>query len=113
MLLMFFGIALQHRLVLVDRLLSHTVVVFGVGAGNVLLGKGGRQIETGIQQAGIERDRLLEVIDRFFVLGVLVGLHALVELVARSQLVAARAQTISSNPTAMSASIRTLVFIAL
>ena len=90
-LLMFLGSRSSTALVLVDRLLPPCVVVFrSVGAGNVLLRKRGGQIEARIQQGGIERHRLLKVVDGLFVLGVLVGLHALVELVARSQLAAAR-----------------------
>src|SRR5205085_2308850 len=37
-----------------------------------------------------QRDRLLEVVDGLFILGILVGLHAFVELIARSKLAAAR-----------------------
>ncbi len=47
-----------------------------------MLGESRRQIEAGIDQRRIERDRLLEVIDGLFVLGVLVSLHAFIELVA-------------------------------
>src|SRR5581483_286994 len=39
-----FGVALQHGLVLLDRLLGHLVVVGSVGAGDVLLSKRGRQV---------------------------------------------------------------------
>ncbi len=88
-LLLFGRIAGQNLLELVDGLLGIAIVVGRIGAGNVLLGVGGCQIKTGIDQAGIQLHRVLEMFDGFFVACVLVGLNALVELVACSQLVAA------------------------
>ena len=84
-----FRVLFEDRLVGVDRLLGHAVVIFGVGARNVLLGIGGSQIEPGVEQAGVKRNRLLEVVNRFFVTGVLISLHAFVQLVAGFQPVAA------------------------
>ena len=78
-----------------------------------MLGKRGGQIQARIQQAGIERHRLLKVVDRLFILGVLVGLHALVQLVAALQLAAARGGKQHQTKRPSVASIRTLVFIAL
>ena len=69
---------LSSGLVLIDGLLSQAVVVFRIDSGDVLLGVGGGQIEAGIQQAGIERDRLLEMIDGFLIAGILVRSHAFV-----------------------------------
>src|SRR5436190_282233 len=48
------GITLQHCFVLVNGLLGHAIVILGIGAGDVLLGVGSRQIEASINQAGVE-----------------------------------------------------------
>ena len=83
---------MQHQLVLLYGLLCHAQVVGGINAADILLGVGGRKIKAGIDQRRVERDRLLEVINGLLELIVLEGLHTLVELVARLQLVAAGAE---------------------
>ena len=96
----------------IDGLLRITLVFRCIGAGNVLLSVGGGQIEAGIEKAGIQRDGILEVFNRVFVVGVLIGLHALIELVARSQLGAAQRRELTSR-TASSISTRPHSFISI
>ena len=80
---------------------SRTFLIFGDGlfaviqvfvrrsAGNVLAGVGGGEIETSIDEVGIEFLGLLEIFDGLVELGVLESGDTLVEKVARLQLVAA------------------------
>ena len=86
------GVGLQHQLVLFDGLLRHADIFRGVYTSDVLLGVSRRQVEPRVDERGIERYRLLEVINRLLELVVLESLHAFIELVARLQLVATGAE---------------------
>ncbi len=59
-------------------------------ARNVLAGVGSSQIELGVRQRGIEFLGLLEIFDGYIELAAFIGVDALVEKVARLELVAAR-----------------------
>src|SRR5271166_353206 len=83
------GVHVEDALILLDGLFRHFIVVRSIGAGNVLLGEGSGQIHFGIDETWIQRNGLLKMVDRFFVLGVLVSGHALVELIAGPQLATA------------------------
>ena len=73
---------------MLDRLLRGLQVVRRVQAGNHVLGQRGGQIALGHRQARIELRGLLEVSDRLFVPGALVGIHSLVQLVTGCEAVA-------------------------
>ena len=78
----------MHLLIFVDGLLRRAQIIRRVHAGNVLRDKRRGQIHAGIDQGRIQLNGLLKVVDGLLVVVVLVGFHALVELVARPQLVA-------------------------
>ena len=85
------GMLIENLFELIDCLFSVAIIVGCVSAWNVLLGVRGGQVQSSIEQAGIEFDGLLEMRNRLFVLGILVGSNALVELVAGSELIATHA----------------------
>ncbi len=82
------GSPFKHILEFGDGLLAHVDILVGRRAGNVLAGVCGGQIEAGVGQIRIQILRLLEVFNREIELTSPEGLHALVQLVARSKLVA-------------------------
>src|SRR5262249_35064777 len=75
---------------IIERGLCHLVVLRRFGARNILLHVGGREIQPRGGKARIELARRLEALDGFRVLRVGERLHALVELIARLELIAAR-----------------------
>src|SRR5258707_215357 len=85
-----FRVFLKHSLILFNRLLGHAVVFRRVHAGHVLLGIGRSQIQLGHFEVLVIVDGILEVIDGLLVVCALVGMDALIELVARPQFVAPR-----------------------
>jgi len=68
---------------LIDGLLGIAKIVGRIDARNVLRNEGRRKVEARVDQSRIQLDRLLEVIDGLLIVGVLVSLHAFVELVTR------------------------------
>ena len=63
-----------------------------LGAGNVLAHIRGGQVQARHRVVGIQLHRVLEVIHGFRVMRALVGLHAVIEGIARPEFVAARCE---------------------
>src|SRR5580704_4159053 len=78
----------EYILEFIHCLLADAYVVIRRSARNVLGGVGGRQIETGIQQAWVEVLGLLKILDAGVVLPVLKGRYALIQQIAGLQLTA-------------------------
>ena len=82
------GIVLEHVLKGLDRLVADLGVFGGITVGDVQLPDGGGQVKLGVEQRRVQRHGLLEMVDGGLKLGVAVRGHALVELVARLELIA-------------------------
>jgi hypothetical protein len=77
------GMLVENLHEAVDGHLGSLLVVGSIEAWHDLLRVGSREVEPGHGVGGIEVDSFLEVIDGLFVFRLLVGLHSLVELIAR------------------------------
>src|ERR1039458_3503136 len=87
-----FGFLLQHLLEIVEGGSGHLVILWRIRAGDVLLHVGCGQIQAGGGKPRIEFDSCLEALDGLRILGGGKRLHALIELIARLELVTAHAK---------------------
>src|ERR1035441_213282 len=87
-----FGFLFQHLLEIVEGGSGHLVILWRIRAGDVLLHVGGGQIQAGGGKPRIEFDSGLEALDGLRILGGGKRLHALIELIARLELVTAHAK---------------------
>src|SRR5258708_9845944 len=83
------GVGLENFLKFCDGLFADILILLGGGARNVLTGIGGGEIETGVEERGIEILGLLEVLNRGIVLAVFESSNAFVKEIARLEFVAA------------------------
>src|SRR6202022_3329986 len=82
------GINLENVLELSNGLLALADIFLGRGAGNVLAGVSGGEIDARIQKAGIKLLGLLEILDGLVVQSALICLDTFVEKIACLELIA-------------------------
>jgi len=85
----FFWILLQHLLKLVQSPIRHLLVLWRLGARDVLHVVRHRQVETGGREGGIELNGRLEPLYSLCILRALISLHAAIQIVTRLEFVAA------------------------